>query len=151
MTRGRIHGTDKLFLVTGYFAGRYIDPVWCVLVVSFSYWFEFFFCFCFVLLLLLVVCSNKDNIYIKSIINMPYWTSSRVGPIVGNSGGGGDIHNSSKKKKKKDEAITTHSNMASSRRGITMEVSFFGCPSLKNLFCRARNLYGICRSVELYM
>lgn len=66
---------------------------------------------------------------------MPYWTSSRVGPIVG-----GDIHNS-KKKKKKDETITTHSNTAASRRGITMEVSF--SPSLKNLFCRARNSYMI--------
>ena len=46
---------------------------------------------------------------------MPYWTSSRVGPIVV------DIHKK-KSKKKTDDVATKNTPPPPQRRGITMEV-----------------------------
>ena len=52
-------------------------------------------------------------VYIERI--MPYWTSSRVGPIVV------DIHKK-KSKKKTDDVATKNTPPPPQRRGITMEV-----------------------------
>ena len=55
---------------------------------------------------------------------MPYWTSSRVGPIVAdnNNSSNSEQHQQQKKKKKN----VKHNVSSTPRRGITIEVSF-GC------------------------